>query len=72
MNMIRLWGGDYYESDTFYELCDELGLMVWHDPMFGSSWYPGVYDWKQNVQLEAEEQVRRLRTRSGRSISLAM
>ncbi len=61
MNMIRLWGGGYYESDKFYELCDELGLMVWHDLMFASSWYPGTYDWKQNAQTEVEQQVRRLR-----------
>jgi beta-mannosidase len=61
MNMIRLWGGGYYESDQFYDLCDELGLMVWQDFMFASSWYPGSYDFKQNVRQEAEYQVRRLR-----------
>lgn len=61
MNMIRLWGGGYYETDTFYQLCDELGLMVWQDFMFASSWYPGQHDWKQNVQTEVEEQVARLR-----------
>ncbi|MBV8205181.1 MAG: glycoside hydrolase family 2 protein, partial [Acidobacteria bacterium] len=61
MNMIRHWGGGYYETDRFYELCDELGIMVWQDFMFGNDWQPGEYAWKQNVQQEAEYQVRRLR-----------
>ena len=61
MNMIRHWGGGYYESDEFYDLCDELGIMVWQDFMFGNDWQPGTYAWKQNVEKEAEYQVRRLR-----------
>ena len=61
MNMLRLWGGGYYESDTFYDLCDEMGLLVWHDFMFASSWYPGTEEWKSAVGLEAEYQVSRLR-----------
>ena len=61
MNMIRHWGGGYYETDEFYDLCDELGIMIWQDFMFGNDWQPGTYDWKLNVAHEAEEQVRRLR-----------
>jgi beta-mannosidase len=61
MNMIRHWGGGYYETDEFYSICDELGLMVWQDFMFGNDWQPGTYDFKQNVEAEAEDQVRRLR-----------
>jgi beta-mannosidase len=61
MNMVRLWGGGYYETDTFYDLCDELGLMVWQDFMFGNEWQPGTYDFKLNVAHEAEDQLRRLR-----------
>ena len=61
MNMIRLWGGGYYESDMFYQICDELGLMVWQDFMFASSWYPGSVEYKQNVEQEAAYQVERLR-----------
>lgn len=61
MNMIRHWGGGYYETDEFYDLCDELGIMVWQDFMFGNDWQPGTYAWKQNVAHEAEDQLRRLR-----------
>lgn len=61
MNMIRHWGGGYYETDEFYELCDELGIMIWQDFMFGNKWQPGTYDFKLNVEAEAEYQVKRLR-----------
>jgi beta-mannosidase len=61
MNMVRLWGGGYYEADEFYNLCDELGLMVWQDFMFGNEWQPGTYDFKQEVEKEAEDQLHRLR-----------
>lgn len=61
MNMIRHWGGGYYESDEFYSICDELGILVWQDFMFGNDWQPGTYAFKQNIEVEAEDQVRRLR-----------
>lgn len=61
MNMIRHWGGGYYETDEFYSICDELGIMVWQDFMFGNNWQPGTYAFKQNIEAEAEDQVRRLR-----------
>ena len=61
MNMIRHWGGGYYETDEFYAICDELGIMVWQDFMFGNDWQPGTYAFKLNVEAEAEDQVRRLR-----------
>jgi beta-mannosidase len=61
MNMIRHWGGGYYETDEFYSICDELGIMVWEDFMFGNDWQPGTYAFKQNIEAEAEDQVRRLR-----------
>ncbi len=61
MNMIRHWGGGYYETDEFYNLCDELGIMIWQDFMFGNDWQPGTYAFKQNAEKEAEYQVRRLR-----------
>jgi beta-mannosidase len=61
MNMIRHWGGGYYETDEFYAICDELGIMVWQDFMFGNNWQPGTYAFKLNIEAEAEDQVRRLR-----------
>ncbi len=61
MNMIRHWGGGYYETEEFYQICDELGIMVWQDFMFGNDWQPGAYDFKLNIEAEAEDQVRRLR-----------
>ena len=60
MNMLRIWGGGYYESDSFYALCDELGLMVWQDFMFGGAMVPGDEAFQENVRVEAEEQVERL------------
>ena len=61
MNMVRNWGGGYYETDEFYDICDELGIMIWQDFMFGNDWQPGFYDWKLNITTEAAEQLRRLR-----------
>ena len=60
MNMFRIWGGGYYQTDTFYDLCDELGIMVWQDFMFGAGMVPGDKAFQQNVVAEATEQVERL------------
>ncbi|MCL1920984.1 MAG: glycoside hydrolase family 2 protein [Kiritimatiellaeota bacterium] len=61
MNMIRLWGGGQFEADEFYEICDELGLMVWHDFMFSCSLYPSDKAFLAEVQAELAHQIRRLR-----------
>ena len=62
MNMIRLWGGGQYEKDAFYDICDELGLLVWHDQMFACGRYP-VADpaFTDLVARECAHQFRRLR-----------
>jgi beta-mannosidase len=61
INMLRVWGGGVYEDDLFYDLCDQNGIMVWHDFMFACSMYPGDETFIQNVSAEATEQVKRLR-----------
>ena len=61
MNMLRAWGGGIYESDDFFDLCDELGIMVWQDFMFGCSMYPGDQAFLDNVRAEAIDNVKRLR-----------
>ncbi|MGI4719665.1 MAG: beta-mannosidase [Janthinobacterium lividum] len=62
MNMLRSWGGGYYEHDDFFELADELGLLVWQDFMFGGGMQPAYDDaFRASVVHEARDQVRRLR-----------
>ena len=62
MNMIRAWGGGFYETDAFYDTCDDLGLLVWQDFTFACGTYP-TFDPKfmANVRAEAIDNIRRLR-----------
>ena len=62
MNMLRVWGGGIYERNDFYELCDEMGILVWQDFMFGCSLYPGDQAFLDNVRQEAIDNVKRLRS----------
>ncbi len=59
-NMIRVWGGGYYEDNSFYELCDSLGIMVWQDFMFACSMYPFNEEFISSVKTEADFQLRRM------------
>jgi beta-mannosidase len=61
MNMVREWGGGYYETDDFYDICDELGIMVWQEFMFGGDVVPGSVPFQENVREEAIQQIKRLR-----------
>ena len=60
--MLRIWGGGRYESDTFYDACDEAGILIWHDFMFACAIYPDNEPWfREEVRREADYQTRRLR-----------
>jgi beta-mannosidase len=64
-NMLRVWGGGFYESEDFYDLCDQYGILVWQDFIFSCSMYPlGLPDFLENVQEEVIQNVRRLRHRT--------
>ncbi len=60
-NTLRVWGGGYYPSDDFYDLCDEAGIIVWQDFMYACNVYELTPEFKVNITLEAIDNVRRLR-----------
>ncbi|GAB4313715.1 MAG: hypothetical protein Kow0069_14960 [Promethearchaeota archaeon] len=60
-NFLRVWGGGLYEDDDFYDACDELGILVWQDFPFACAAYPPTDQFMQQVLVEAEQNVKRLR-----------
>lgn len=60
-NTIRVWGGGYYPEDWFFDLCDELGLIVWQDFMFACAVYELTPEFKENIRQEFIDNVKRIR-----------
>ena len=60
-NSIRVWGGGFYPDDWFYDLCDELGLVVWQDFMFACSVYELTEEFEANIRQEFIDNITRLR-----------
>ncbi len=60
-NSIRVWGGGYYPDDSFFDLCDELGLVVWEDFMFACSAYRLTPEFEENIRQELIDNVKRIR-----------
>jgi beta-mannosidase len=64
-NMLRCWGGGYYEDEAFYDLCDRYGILVWQDFMFSCATYPFMEPaFLENVRQEVIYNLRRLRHRA--------
>ncbi|KAI8424942.1 hypothetical protein MSG28_006854 [Choristoneura fumiferana] len=60
MAMLRVWGGGVYESDYFYQRCDQLGILIWQDFLFACSMYPADTEFLNSVKVEIEQNVIRL------------
>ncbi len=64
-NMLRVWGGGFYEDERFYDLCDKYGILVWQEFIFACSVYPlDELEYLENMHQEVIENVRRLRHRA--------
>jgi beta-mannosidase len=61
MNMLRVWGGGIYEENTFYEMCDRYGILVWQDMMFACAMYPGDDGFLESVYYEVVDNIKRIR-----------
>ncbi|MHB8806845.1 MAG: glycoside hydrolase family 2 protein, partial [Anaerolineaceae bacterium] len=64
-NMLRVWGGGFYEDERFYDLCDRFGILVWQEFIFSCSVYPlDDAEFVENIRVEVVENIRRLRHRA--------
>jgi len=60
-NLIRVWGGGHYPDDSFFDACDELGLIVWQDFMFACAVYDLTDEFDQNIRAELVDNIKRIR-----------
>ncbi|MDR2746396.1 MAG: glycoside hydrolase family 2 protein [Treponema sp.] len=60
-NSVRVWGGGYYPNDFFYDICDELGLLVWQDCMFACAVYELSPEFEENIKAELRDNIKRIR-----------
>lgn len=60
-NTIRVWGGGYFQDDSFYDCCDRLGLIVWQDLLFACAVYEVTDDFAKSIVAETQDNIRRLR-----------
>ena len=64
-NMLRVWGGGFYEEERFYDLCDRYGILVWQEFIFSCSIYPlNDPEFLENIREEVKQNIRRLRHRA--------
>ena len=64
-NMLRVWGGGFYEEERFYDLCDRYGILVWQEFIFSCSIYPlDDPEFLENIRIEVVQNIRRLRHRA--------
>lgn len=60
-NVIRVWGGGIYPNDEFYDICDEMGFIVWQDFMFACAVYELNEEFEENIKAELIDNIRRIR-----------
>lgn len=68
INMLRVWGGGDYGSERFYQLCDELGILVWQDFMFSEGYYPDRQFFLDEIKTEATQIIKKLRNHTSLAI----
>jgi len=59
-NTIRVWGGGFFPDDWFYEICDEMGFLVWQDLMFACAVYELDDAFEENISAEIRDNLRRI------------
>lgn len=67
-NSIRVWGGGYYPDDWFYDICDELGLLVWQDCMFACGVYDLTPEFEASITAELRDNIKRIRSHASLAI----